>query len=683
MFFRNTNLPAHTKSLLTKRKVNNTTLVSVLMFVLFMCIGNNYTYAQTGDSAVIEYKTDTTHHFIVTKGGKVGVGTGTPQVQFHTTGAVRFEKFKNNTYEDSVLTTDTSGNLKFVARAASNWGGTYTDPGKVILKSSITDRKGTIEWGQPYLKISSSEESTDAASTLTMDARGSSMLESRIGLNSSGITTEAGRATMSATSTNGEDFSSKINFIQVTPDNIIFRNMLNNAEGDSVLTTDAYGNLKFKYITCCQNSQTQGDSSWAWSDTNTIYNRNKGNVGIGTQFPTAKFHTKGSIRFENFKNNIQGDSVLTTDENGNLRFVYMPYGSSGGGGGASYNFLNGVTQSNGNVSLGGQLQDSVKINLSGNQFSFNNGVDKVMHMSAEGNVGVGARADANYKLNVYGDVILGHDFDKIGAYDKLSFGGTSNTDPLYLQRYNLAYNVTDLRMNIGDDGGSTDRFVVGYIPYGTTNWVDAMVVEAGGNVGIGTDQVPGQLSVGRGHGIKLAVGNGQWAQSAIIRTSNDNTIGDYTDLLVPGSAVNSSVLRLTQAGNVGIGTLVPDAQYKLSVNGRIRAKGLRVQSAGWSDFVFEPDYKLLSLTELEKFIKANKHLPEIPSTKEVMKDGQEVGEIQSKLLQKIEELTLYTIELNKQVKALEDKNKKLEAQQQQIGTLQQQLDELKKLIINK
>jgi len=87
----------------------------------------------------------------------------------------------------------------------------------------------------------------------------------------------------------------------------------------------------------------------------------------------------------------------------------------------------------------------------------------------------------------------------------------------------------------------------------------------------------------------------------------------------------------------------------------VYAKKLTVQ-ASWSDFVFKKGYHLISLTELEKYIKANGHLPAIPTESYVQENGVELGEMTSKLLQKIEELSLYLIEMNKQVELLKKEN---------------------------
>ena len=113
-------------------------------------------------------------------------------------------------------------------------------------------------------------------------------------------------------------------------------------------------------------------------------------------------------------------------------------------------------------------------------------------------------------------------------------------------------------------------------------------------------------------------------------------------------------------GNIGIGTLSPQA--KLDVKGTIRAKEVKIEmNAGeGADFVFEPDYTLKPLNEVESFIKDNKHLPEIPSAKQMEQDGLNVNEMQIKLLQKIEELTLYVIEQQKQLEEQKNKNTELE-----------------------
>ncbi|MFM9908118.1 MAG: hypothetical protein ACKVOW_02145 [Chitinophagaceae bacterium] len=112
-------------------------------------------------------------------------------------------------------------------------------------------------------------------------------------------------------------------------------------------------------------------------------------------------------------------------------------------------------------------------------------------------------------------------------------------------------------------------------------------------------------------------------------------------------------------GPVGIGINFINPLYKLAVNGNIRAKEIIVES-GWADYVFNKEYKLPSLYELEKFILQFNHLPNIPSAAEIEKDGLKVGELQKKMMEKIEELTLYVIAQKKENEELKKRVGQLE-----------------------
>lgn len=125
---------------------------------------------------------------------------------------------------------------------------------------------------------------------------------------------------------------------------------------------------------------------------------------------------------------------------------------------------------------------------------------------------------------------------------------------------------------------------------------------------------------------------------------------------------NDDYLNILTNGNVGIGTTTPNE--KLSVNGKIRAKEIKVETANWPDYVFAEGYKVGTLEELEDYIKVNKHLPDMPSAKEAETNGVELGEMNKLLLKKVEELTLYLIEKDKQIKQLENRMANLEKQKQ-------------------
>lgn len=139
--------------------------------------------------------------------------------------------------------------------------------------------------------------------------------------------------------------------------------------------------------------------------------------------------------------------------------------------------------------------------------------------------------------------------------------------------------------------------------------------------------------------------------------SSTNGTLRITSFSVNGNVTASSPLSFDYLNSrVGIGTNNPT--QALSVNGTILAKKIKVstQAANWPDYVFATNYNLRSLQNLETFIKQYKHLPDVPSAEEIGKDGHDVGQMQIVLLKKIEELTLYIIELQKQISDLQ-KNK--------------------------
>lgn len=137
-------------------------------------------------------------------------------------------------------------------------------------------------------------------------------------------------------------------------------------------------------------------------------------------------------------------------------------------------------------------------------------------------------------------------------------------------------------------------------------------------------------------------GNGQNHQGGILFYTN--TPGSVTE----GQAFTGSLSMVIKAnGDVDIGTGMP--REKFSVNGKIRTQEIKVEAMNWHDYVFENDYKIGTLEELESYLKANKHLPDMPSAKDIETNGLELGEVVKMQQKKIEELTLHLIEKDRQV----------------------------------
>lgn len=132
-------------------------------------------------------------------------------------------------------------------------------------------------------------------------------------------------------------------------------------------------------------------------------------------------------------------------------------------------------------------------------------------------------------------------------------------------------------------------------------------------------------------------------------------------LLTPDT--DFAVHRNAVIGTVNMDERVPGG-YTLAVGGKILAEEIQVKQIGnWADYVFDPDYRLKSLGEVEGFIRANRRLPDIPSAVEVKEKGISVGEMQSKLLLKVEELTLHLIEQQKHIALLQQRLSSLEQSQ--------------------
>ena len=341
-----------------------------------------------------------------------------------------------------------------------------------------------------------------------------------------------------------------------------------------------------------------------------------GSIGIGTTSPGARLEVAGQVK-------ITGGSpgtgkVLTSDASG------LAMWQTGGGGGD--NLGNHIATQN--------------IQLRGNWLS-NDGGNEGMYVTSTGNVGVGtmspgARLEVAGQIKVTGGSpgtgkVLTSDASGLATWQTPQGGGGDN-----LGNHIATQNI---RLNghwLSNDGGS-----------------EGVYVRTDGKVGIGISSFDSELHVksvdgGNADLVLESQGGKQWD----LASRNDSAFGVYE---VSSGKTQFAILP---GGNVGIGTTNPGS-YKLAVEGKIGAREVVVTLDGWADFVLEEDYQLTPLNEVEQHIKQNKRLPDIPSEKEVLENGVSLGEMQSKLLQKVEELTLYMIEQNKRIENLEKENEEL------------------------
>jgi len=210
-----------------------------------------------------------------------------------------------------------------------------------------------------------------------------------------------------------------------------------------------------------------------------------------------------------------------------------------------------------------------------------------------------------------------------------------------------------------------------------------------GNVIIGGTSLLGSWGTATGGILEIQAADGAWLSlrklggpnpQLNIGMSSTYGAGVYASGNIPLYFVTEFAerMRITPSGTIGIGTTLttnPNG-YLLAVKGKIGAKEVQIEntSTTWADYVFDSTYRLQPLTLVEDFVKRNKHLPEIPSAEEVKANGHKLGEMDVLLLKKVEELTLYIIDMNKKFEA---QSKALEAQSKIVAEQQKMILELK------
>ncbi len=274
-----------------------------------------------------------------------------------------------------------------------------------------------------------------------------------------------------------------------------------------------------------------------------------------------------------------------------------------------------------------------------------------------GNVGIGVSAPIS-RLQVDGDINSTHWGLPPNTILNIGFNTTDKTNGISNYGMSLLGIYPVGGGNFGPGTGLSGFYGVSFF----TGYNERMRIDGLGNVGIGTISPQSKLHVFQS-GSPYPI-DAMTIDVESFATSTNADASHFFRVRDVGASGNIPFI-IKGNGNVGIGTSSP--QYKLDVNGKssfsenmrvdakLEAKEIKVTLTPTADFVFEEKYDLPKLEDVEKHIKDKKHLPEIASAKEMEKEGVNVGEFQIKLLQKIEELTLYTIEQNKRIKELESK----------------------------
>ena len=361
-----------------------------------------------------------------------------------------------------------------------------------------------------------------------------------------------------------------------------------------------------------------------------------GNVGIGTASPSSKLVIDG---IDNYTDGI------TIQNTGSYKHLITGY-------------------SDGNApTTGSALQFKVANNNTG-------GNTPVMTLKGSGFVGIGTPQPAS-ALSVKGRVGIRSDAAPTLPTETLRVEGAISTEENVVNVTNLA--DQDFLVRLSAVGAATKRTIIGpsvanrfSLGVGVTSGNEYLTIISGGNVGIANTSPQAKLHISNGD-LLLQNPTSGYPTLWLKNVAGTNTLKlDYNSIIGAGSNLivrsgSSAIVLNDVGGNVGIGTANPN--QKLTVNGTVYAKEFKVDlSVPGPDYVFEKDYRLPSLEEIKNYIDQNKHLPEVPSAKEMEANGINMGEMNMILLKKIEELTLYLL----------DQQKQLNAQQKEIQSLKRQ-----------
>ncbi len=383
-----------------------------------------------------------------------------------------------------------------------------------------------------------------------------------------------------------------------------------------------------------------------------------GKLGIGTSTPSSKLHVSSSTSGDAiFKLEADTDNSYESDN------TWIHLSQDGGSLGAYIGF--NADWGSSSTTPGAQADNLFRI---GTRYSGADNYNRLVINTNNGNVGIGTSSPLE-KLDVNGKIQS--DFLRVNAVSSAEGGeimldGPSGHNDWRIDNRNGAYRLHhsgttffQLAKNGNTGIGTTSPTSKLHVSSSTSG--DAIFkLEADTDNNNESDNAWIQLTQDGGSlGVYMGF-NADWGSSTSIPGAQTDNLFRIGTRYSGADSYNRLVIN-THNGNVGIATTNPDS--KLTVKGSIHAEEVKVDlSVPGPDYVFEPDYHLKSLEEIEKFIQANKHLPEIPSAKEMEANGVQLGEMNMLLLKKIEELTLYLIDQQKTNAELLDRIKKLENQ---------------------
>jgi len=265
-----------------------------------------------------------------------------------------------------------------------------------------------------------------------------------------------------------------------------------------------------------------------------------------------------------------------------------------------------------------------------------------------GFVGIGTGDYVPYKFSVAGTI-----YTYESSKSTIRIGGVASTTEARIL-WDLPSNATDYNITQNSNKLYISRTV------GAAGFLSDLVLNNNGWVGIGTDAPQNKLTIEGGSD----VGNASGGYLQLGLTASTNMGIDNNEIQARNNGLVSRLVLNNGGGAVQVGSALTPTGYSFSVNGKMICEELKIQaSSNWPDYVFKEHYALLNFDELRHFIKTQNHLPNIPDAQSMEAHGIEVGDMQKRMMEKIEELTLYILQLEDQYKLLKTELQELKSKQ--------------------
>jgi hypothetical protein len=612
-------------------------------------------FGTTNNTCDVQFISDSIERMRLTKDGFFGIGTTTPLRTFHVNGNIRFENLQTST-DTTAIMLDASGDLSTRSLSISNWNAAFSWGNHAGLYRPVS---WVPDWtdvtNKPnFATVATTGSYTDLDDTPYLDSANWNTAYSWGNHVTVGYLTEETDPVWINDSTN---YYTKSMLADAGQSEVHYGNLTNvpdiqweNLEGEppdlSIFSNDnigyisEYQEILLNEVNEALELSNNGGSVllkdinyWSKNDADDLYYA-EGKVGVGLDAPRSKFHVHSNALLPDIPSNeVPSDISIKSGDADDDKGGIISHGKTKSVSAIRLtNYKTGKTPEDG-LLIKMYNKDASITNREDGSLSFQNNGSLLVKLEQTDNLSItgGNLAMNNNQIRFRGSGDQNH---------RINYTNENGLDGLHIQG------------NKGVEIATTNQ-------YGTARTVMTVKDE---NVGIGTEDPETSLEVHHG----------------TLRVSGGQSFGqDYARFVVdPGGSYEHRLMELRNDqqgeimvvngnGKVGIGINTPDYTLDIDGNSRISndlkvcqnvfADELIATAPDWCDFVFDEEYELMSIDSLKRFIETNKHLPDIQKGELIEQNGLKLKEMNQKMMQKIEELTLYIIKLEDRIDQLENK----------------------------